>query len=379
MDGDEDETEDAAQGVGLISRRSNRRAGEDASRYPGRDGGDRGDSTALRRRLGYHSEDDDDSSDDELPNVDLAALSPMERDEILVESAFRQIQRAQEKGRDDVQLTKEELGALERRRKRMEEEAARKAARRKARSQRISIPLSQLAPTSRKKSSAQDLSSVDDGDQVGYPPMGYFPPPPQTTSRRRSGASTSTSANQDSRGTSPFSYGYTRPTTRQASESSNARTRASRARAPVEDSDEESSSASSSPDETPGPVDPFKYQVAGPRPTRAAAASTARGNPVADSTYVPPARNAPPPPAPRGIMRGRRIVPEDSSEDSSESEESVVEVVQPPARRTRNSAAAVEEDRGRRKDKEEKEKAKKAASPAGKAARGSSTRKKKKR
>ncbi|MBE3112969.1 MAG: hypothetical protein IMZ46_21055 [Acidobacteria bacterium] len=206
---DEDETEDGAQGVGLISRRSIRRAEGDALRYSGADKGDRGDGTAARRG-GYpynsgEDSDDDSSDEDDLADAGLAALSPAERDEVLVQSAFRHIQKAQEKGRADVQLTKEELAALDRRRERMEEEAARKAARRKARSQRITIPLAQLEPTSRKKRvpSAQD---IDEGEHVGYPPIGYFPPPKSRPPSGNAGPQQPPNAKQHSRGSSPFSY-----------------------------------------------------------------------------------------------------------------------------------------------------------------------------
>lgn len=386
-DGDEDEeddeTEDGAQGVGLISRRSNRRVEGDALRYSGAGKGDRGDGTAVRRGgYAYYSEensdDDDSSEEDDLADAGLAAMSPAERDEVLVQSAFRHIQRAQEKGRADVQLTKDELAALDRRRKRMEEEAARKAARRKARAQRITIPLSQLEPPTRKKKvpSAED---VDEADHVGYPPMGYFPPPKSRPPSGNAG-SQPTNAN-DSRGSSPFTYSYvnsSQPPTRQ---SSNARTRAARARAQVEESEsEESSEDSSSPVHVPGALDPFKYQVSGPRQTRAAAAAASRSrrNPgAADVTYGGSSRNAPSPPDARTAARRRQVTPRgDTDDDTSEEDSDGVEIVSPP-RRTRNAAVVAEEERGRRKEKEEK--AKKAPSPAAKPSAGPSTRRRRKK
>ncbi|SPN96823.1 uncharacterized protein DNG_00343 [Cephalotrichum gorgonifer] len=420
-DGDENETEDGGtQGVGLTSRRGNRRIEGGSLRYSGRDGGGREtDNTAVGRVGGYsyHSESDDDDDDDEdgsseedyVLEEDLKGLSPMERDEVLVQSALRHIQRAQERGRTDVRLTEEELGAMDRRRKRMEEEAARKAARRRARSQRIAVPLSQLeSPRKKRIPSTQDLASLDE-EHAAYPPMGYFPPP---SSRPRSGTTGSQrpgSANLGSRGSSPFAYSYvqppSRPPTRQTSDSSNLRTRASRARALAqaeaeakeaeedeeeeEDSDEESSSASdSNPVRMRGSVDPFKYQISEPRPTRgtAAMASGSRRNPGAvEVAYGGGVRVAPSPPSgARNLPRTRQVTPpEESSDDTSdEDSDEVIEVVRPPQRRTRNAVAAaavVEEDRDHRREKEEKARRPPASSPVKAPTGAASTKKKKKR
>ena len=375
-DEDEDETEDGATGVGLISRRTNKRIEGDALRYTGMDKGDR-DNTALRRGgYSYDSEDsdEDDSSEDDLADAGLAALPPAERDEILVQSAFRQIQKAQDRGRTDVQLTKDELAALERRRKRMEEEeAARKAARRKAKSQRISVPLSQLEPPTRKKKKAapaQDLGSPDEADHVGYPPIGYFPPP---KSRPPSGSQQPPTTNQDSRGSSPFAYSYvnaSQPPTRQ---SSNARTRAARAHAQIEGSDSEESSDESSPAQVPGALDPFKYQVSGPRQTRAtaAAASSSRRNlSAADVAYGGPSRST--------SVKKRQVMPaEETSDDTSEEDSEGVQIVSPPQRRTRNSPVVVQDERGRGKEKVEK--AKNTQSPPAKTSGGPSARRRRKK
>lgn len=373
---DGDETEDGAQGVGLISHRNNKRIEGDALRYSGMDKGDRGDNTALRRGgYSYNSDDsdEDDWSEDDLADAGLAALSPAERDEVLVQSAFRQIQKAQERGRADVQLTKDELAALERRRKRMEEEeAARKAARRKAKAQRISVPLAQLEPATRKKKkapAAQDLGSTDETEHVGYPPMGYFPPP---KSRPPSGPQQSPNANQNSRGSSPFQYSHANSSQPPSGQSSS-RTPAARARAQVEESDSSESSDGSSPPRIPGALDPFKYQVSGPRQTQAASASasTSRRNPgTADVAYAGPTRST--------SGKNTQVTPtEETSDGTSEEDSEEVQIVSPPQRRTRNTPVVVQEERGRKKEKEEK--AKKAQSSPAKTSGGPSTRRRKKR
>lgn len=123
-------------------------------------------------------------------------LDPQDREDILVQSAMARIQRAQAKGRADVNLTKAELEALERRRRRTEEEAERRE-RRKRREQRIAVPLTHVEPLSRKKKSDRSSESssrqhsASDLTQV-LPPMGHFPPPSSSSrTRPRSGTSVS--------------------------------------------------------------------------------------------------------------------------------------------------------------------------------------------
>lgn len=155
-------------------------------------------------------------------------MTAEEMEDFLVQSAMMRIERAQARGRSDVNLSKEELAALERRRERLEEEAERRE-RKKRRQQRVAVPLSHLEPVSRKKRSGQvselssqlssrqpsasDLSEVQ--ERQGYPPMGYFPPP--SASRTRTRAVTSASQRPTSRASdreSSFNFEYVqRPST----------------------------------------------------------------------------------------------------------------------------------------------------------------------
>lgn len=335
-------------------------------------GEERDDHIASRRGFAYHSEDeeggdnddgehddDESSSDEELAGVDLEALSPVERDEFLLQSAFRQIQRAQEKGRSDVHLTKEELAAMERRRKRMEEEeAARKAARRRSRSQRIAIPLSQLEPTSHRARapSAADLTALDPHGRGGYPPMGYFPPPSAPRTRSSTNASQRPpSRAMDGRGSSPFTYSYVQPpsasSSRYTSDSNAPRSRASRAR-----QDEEADASSNSSNSPRHPVDPFKYQVSGPRAPRVSGAAAASGarrhvSGPAEVGHGGPRRSVASPAAARRQATPGGDTSEESSEDSSDDddddkEDKAPNVVTPPqSRRTRGGVIVVEEER----------------------------------
>ncbi|PKS06490.1 hypothetical protein jhhlp_007238 [Lomentospora prolificans] len=349
-------------------------------------GEDGDDHITSRRGFAYRTGDEgegDDNSDhdesssdeDELAGMNLAALSPEERDEVLLQSAFRQIQRAQEKGRSDVHLTKEELAAMERRRKRMEEEeAARKAARRRSRSQRIAIPLSQLEPTSRRRRapSAADLTALDPHGRGSYPPMGYFPPPSAPRTRSSTNASQRPpSRATDGRGSSPFTYSYGQPpsasSSRYASDTNAPRSRASRARQEEEAEAEASSNSSNSPRY---PVDPFQYQVSGPRAPRVSGAAAASGarrhvSGPADSGRGDPRRNVTSSAAARRQVTPSGDTSDDSSEESSDEDDDKEgsKVVTPPqARRTRGGVIVVEEDN----------KAKKPSSPQKKPAGGNS-------
>jgi hypothetical protein len=224
---------------------------------------------------------------------------------VLVQSALRRIEIAQEKGRADVKLNKEELAALERRRKRMQEEAEKErkkkkkkgsssgSDRKKSKEQRIAVPLSRLDPVSRKKKStpparespsssrrpsATDLTKAHEA-QV-YPPMGYFPPPSGRT-RPRSGTSLSQrppSRMRDDRAPSPFNYDYVqRPSSANRHVSEGVARPSSRGMHPDQHYGWDYSPPSSSGSRD-GP-DPFQYQTAGPRAPYAASSTGAAAVP----------------------------------------------------------------------------------------------------
>lgn len=204
-----------------------------------------------------------------------------EKEEALIQSALQRISRARAKGKADVKLNKEELAALERRRQRMQEEEERRKrgsgsessrGKKRAKEQRIAVPLTHLEPISRKRGAAPPNQSspgqrpaprhVSMGDlpdsqapaQV-YPPMGYFAPPSTSRSRQRSGTSSrAPSQAREERGSSPYQHDYPPlwpPTGRQVSDS------ATRARSSRGSPYEESLSGSRTQ------VDPFQYQTAG--------------------------------------------------------------------------------------------------------------------
>ncbi|CAH0049435.1 unnamed protein product [Clonostachys solani] len=217
---------------------------------------------------------EDDSSDSDGPDIDemdLALMSSMEKEEFLYQSAMARIQRARERGLTDVNLSKLELDALERRREREAEEAERRA-RKKRREQRVAIPLTQLDPVSKKRSgSKSQLSSrhqsatdlTDATDRRALPPVGHFPPPAGLRARPRSGTASSQR---------PLTIGYDdqyeqseRPGSRQASDSLS-RSRSSKYY-------DDGAASSSSGGRT--ALDPFKFQTEGPRASRSSGASTA--------------------------------------------------------------------------------------------------------
>ncbi|KAK1725032.1 uncharacterized protein BDZ83DRAFT_549767, partial [Colletotrichum acutatum] len=353
--------------------------------------GARGDGIGqfrYTRRYDYqHSDDDEhDSEDDsedseessseddeeEEEEIDWDQLSPGERDEALAQRALARIRRAQERGKLEVNLSKEEMAALERRRKRIEKEARKQERKqRREKEQRFAIPLSQFQPTSSRRRSPtlaleDDLprhpspgtfANVQDGGAM--PPMGYFPPPNASRTRPRSATSASqrpTSRIMGERGSSPFNYAYVQGSPGQRLPSDNM---------------SPASSTSSLPKSRNG-VDPFQFQTEGP-------ASAARRN-VSGSTDG--RRTSVAPPTGRGGRAPRRPPPEESSsEESSEasSEESTsdgigngAQIVQPPqrppssgptTRRGRKEAVAVEEAAAREPAREVS-RGKKSANPS---------------
>ncbi|KAI8186146.1 prenylated rab acceptor 1 [Colletotrichum sp. SAR 10_99] len=234
---DTDENDSDIQGVGLVSR--GKRIASDSLRFTGTDLGDR--TGTSRRGYEYQSEDEDDSSEDDSEEdddssedefeIDWDQLSPMEREEALVQTALARIRRAQEKGRADVKLNKDEMAALERHKKRMAKEARKQERkRRKEKEQRYSVPLSQLqAPIRRRSPTADDdlplHPSPGTFDAVqnrgAMPPVGYFPPPNASRTRHRSSTSSSQRppSGGEPRGSSPFQYASRAPPPESASSS----------------------------------------------------------------------------------------------------------------------------------------------------------------
>lgn len=206
-------------GVGLASDAFGHRFDSDPLRFTGVDLGDREGNTRSRKRYarqrdGEGGETSDDSDHDSVGNggrVRLPLVDPEE--EALADAAMARIRRAQERGRTDVKLNKEELAAYQRRLQRLEDDE-----RRQRREKRVAIPIAQLDPGLRRRQSSivdspprQPSPELGDERQAGYPPMGYFPPP-SSRSRPRSGTTSSrppsrAPADRDP-SSSPFTYTY---------------------------------------------------------------------------------------------------------------------------------------------------------------------------
>ncbi|KAJ0294962.1 hypothetical protein CBS470a_000003 [Colletotrichum nupharicola] len=322
------------------------------------------------------SEEDDDSSEDEF-EIDWDQFSPMEREEALVQTALARIRRAQEKGRADVKLNKDEMAALERHKKRMAKEARKQERkRRKEKEQRYSIPLSQLqAPIRRRSPTADDdlplHPSPGTFDAVqnrgAMPPVGYFPPPNASRTRHRSSTSSSQRppSGGEPRGSSPFQYAYVG--SRQASDNMSP------------------ASSTSSKSKSKAAVDPFQFQTEG----SSAQGIVARRN-VSGSTD---GRRTPTVPATSRVTRSRAPPPESASSSDSSSEESTEEstsdgtgngaqIVEPPppppqTRRGRREAIVVEEAASREPARESS-RGKKSSNPSPSKRKPVASRKKKK-
>ncbi|KAK6615598.1 prenylated rab acceptor 1 [Botrytis cinerea] len=177
-------------------------------------------SSNTRPRRGYSYDEAERSSESDSEDSDyhdggdkqLALRGDSE--EAIVQGALARIRRAQEKGRQDVKLTQEELDALERRRIRMQAAAAAKAAKKgssgsgaekKRRSDRKTVDIASLMdpkpasdPKKRKSKRKSGSSShsaaagpgilVDGPDGPSYTPIGGYHPSDRGTSRSRSSA-----------------------------------------------------------------------------------------------------------------------------------------------------------------------------------------------
>lgn len=324
-------------------------------------------------------EEEDDDDDDDGSSRYLARLTSEEREVVLVRSALQLIGRAQAMGETDVHLNKQELEAYGRYLKRVKEEEEERARQRKkrnsgsgsdkkkAKEQRMAVPLTQLAPTSRKKKSSLSSSAEfpprqdslprqraandlppDGRDQQGYPPMGYFPPPSASRSRPRAG--TTTSQGPSSRAREEYDY-VSRPSSANRPRSSRGSPR------------DEASATSSRPHNN--TLNPFQFQTAGPRvPYLPGAAAASRRHVSGPPEIVYEQRRGTTTPAAARSRHGSRRASYDeytSEEGSPTSEESTSDdggngaQIRDPGGRTRgrgrSEAIIVEESPERTKSK----------------------------
>ncbi|KAG6126030.1 hypothetical protein E4U12_006832 [Claviceps purpurea] len=376
------------QGAGLSLRHSKRFV-SDSLDFTGTDLGDRSSGTHRRRIYSDSDEEDDadsgesasEESDDEDggygfgyfgneeenddPDGYLARMGPDEREEVLLRSALYLISRAQAMGASDVHLNKQELEAYGRYLQRMEQEERARQKKKKRTSgggsdkkkknkkklpeQRMAVPLTQLAPTSRKKKSssvsraelpprqdslprqrpATDLPP-DGRDRKGYPAMGYFPPP--STSRSRPGSASAASRPPSA----ARQYEYSSPP------SSSKRAPSSR------DSprDEASHVGSRSHNDSSGSMNPFLFQTSGPRTPYSPATSSKRTVPGSAERTHEQRRGTTTPAARSGRGSRRASYDEYTAEESSPvSEESTTD-------EGGNEAPMREQERERERERE---------------------------
>ncbi|KAI1408740.1 PRA1 family protein-domain-containing protein [Hypoxylon sp. FL1857] len=360
-DGDPD-----TQGADLATN-GNRRFASDPLRFTGIDLG-----TGAQSRNGYayqnsdeeEEDDDDDSteeetdanSEEEEDSDDENNAARRELEEAIVQSALSRIRKAQAKGKQDVKLNKQELAALDRRRKRLQAEAEAAKRRnggdrkqRKEKEQRYAVPLTHFDPPSparrggpsgsNESLARKALPSTSD-QQLAAPPMGRFHPPNASRSRPRSGTSSTNSTHRPHsrvRDSPPFEYQYVHapPNQRHASDPS--------ARPP----------SSSSRDAR----DPFLYQTAGPssdsviprKAVPAAARSSSRrpGREIEqedETTSDDGATNAR---ATRNSSRGEMVLVRASP--SPEAERPKSKKSSPPSQATAKKKAATSSRKGKRK------------------------------
>jgi len=183
------------------------------------------------------------------------------------------IRRAQEKGKAEVKLSKDELAAFERRRQREEEEEERK----KRREQRIAVPLSQFESGPRKKrnsirgDSPTRRHSLELSEGPQQPPAGYFPPsasrslrpPVGTGSSLRTPSRAAADRERAERGDSPFTYSYVHSADQSASSVRHASDPSTGRPLSRTSPRTETASPPSRQDTSQGPVDVFKYMTGG--------------------------------------------------------------------------------------------------------------------
>lgn len=319
------------QGAGLIAARETRFS-SDPLHFTGIDLGE--NVARSRRTHAYtHSEEEDSSDSEQDTELDEEGYAQLARaeEEALVDSAMRRIRRAQASGKKEVKLSKKELAALEKHRKRQSE-----GEKRKRREQRYAVPLSQLAPSSHKESKMARLpgampSSEALQRQTNQPPVGWFPHPSSSrpgTSDSRRPTSSRTSDREGS--TSPFQYNYVRPavpvsTSRHSSDpASRPRSGSTRGNPPYPDARMSQYNPSSSASSVPSTLDPFRYMTSGPQaPYHAGSAASLRpvsGSPMGAGYYEPSTRGG----ASAARGQSRHFTPDDeesSSEDDEDEDE----------------------------------------------------------
>lgn len=256
------------QGMGLV----NRRYPSDSLQSTGAD--TRRDGRSRRAHDYQHSEDDsteeDTDEDSEQDTEDDESVAAREKEDMLAESALARIRRAQEKGKQDVRLSKKELAALESRRKRLEAEARQRKTsggsdKKRRKEQRVAVPLSQFDVSTVRPRRSLDPSRSDDAlprhpspatVNARGPQMGLFPPPNASRSRLPSTASSSRTP-PAAGSSSPFEYSYLQPPSNQRNVSGLS-SRASSSQLPYPDDDVDRRSSSSRLLR-----DPFLYQTTG--------------------------------------------------------------------------------------------------------------------
>jgi hypothetical protein len=299
---DSDDTD--TQGVGLTFEKT--RFASDLLRFTG---ADLASSSRAGRSYDYDTEESsEDSEESEVEGVNALQVALRDKEEALVQSALARIRRAQEKGKQEVKLNRDELDALEKRRKRMQSAGTTKTregngssgsgSERRRRSDRnlISVPITAAAaePSGRKRAPSrrsEEVSAhpqaainppgmlVSGPDGLTYAPLGYYPP--QAGSSHNSPPRPRSATPQQLRAGPPPQYAHQGSNrhfsegTRPASSSSTS----SRRFLPDEEGWIPNSRRSSGSSQSHG-VDPFEYQVSSEQP----------------------------PPIPEQYMQGRRIV-----------------------------------------------------------------------
>lgn len=326
------EEDSDTQGVGLISA-TGAPFSSDPLRFTGIDLG--ANMARRRQNYAYAQSEEEDSSYDSDQDTELdeegQALSALENEQELVESAMRRIRRAQTSGKQEVKLSKKELSALESWRKRQAE--ASNENKKKRREQRYAVPLSQLGPISQKEDRLPRLPGAVPPQasnemlnrayrQKAQPPVGWFAHPSSSrpgTSESRRPPSRSSDREHSS---SPFQYSYVQqsspvPTPRQLSDPAG-RTRSARASVSQEETWAPQYNPSASTHSVPATLDPFRFMTSGPPTAYHAGSVSSQRNVSASSkgsAYYDPAHSGGP-----SQRQSRRFTP-DEEESASEDDD----------------------------------------------------------
>ncbi|KAI0176515.1 hypothetical protein GGR52DRAFT_571476 [Hypoxylon sp. FL1284] len=270
---EEVDSDSDTQGAELAT--TNRRFASDPLRFTGIDlggGSQQRTGHAYQHSDGGNSTEEDSQLTSEEDTDDENQAARRELDEALVQSALSRIRKAQAKGRQDVKLNKQELAALERRRKRLEGDRKQ----RKEKDQRYAVPLSHFDGPQRNALPP----AAEQSQQLAGPPMGRFPPPNTTRARPRSGTSSTSSTYRPqsrARDSSPFDYQYVHAPPNQRHISDPTTRPPSQLAVPFEDEWRPSSSSSREY------RDPFQYQTAGPPAPYVSSVAAARLNATGSS------------------------------------------------------------------------------------------------